>query len=99
MRSLSGVLLRQRTTLRVGGPAREFIEADREQDVIEAVRSADAARAVVVVLGGGSNVVFDDRGFDGRIVHIATRGIVSRQAGEFVEVDVAAGEPWDDFVA
>ncbi len=55
-----------------------------------------------MLLAGGSNVVVSDDGYDGTVVHVATRGIdvrdVPGDAG-LVHVDVAAGEPWDDLVA
>ncbi|MFT4164093.1 MAG: UDP-N-acetylmuramate dehydrogenase [Microlunatus sp.] len=88
------------TTLRVGGPARTLITADTEAELIAAVRVADEAGDPVLVLGGGSNVLIGDQGFDGTVVRIATRGIdadVSACSGATVRV--AAGEDWDGFVA
>ncbi len=83
------------TTLEVGGPARRFISARTESELIDAVRDCDSRGEPVFVLGGGSNVVFADAGFDGTVVHVETRGIVFDED----VIDVAAGEPWDDFVA
>lgn len=95
-------LLSDHTTLRVGGPARVWLEPETEADLVDAVRSADEAGEPVLVLGGGSNVVVADAGFDGTVVHTGRlRGIRSEDvaacSGAFVEV--AAGEPWDGFVA
>ncbi len=87
--------LAQHTTLGLGGEARKFIEASSERTLIETVRDCDARGEPVFILGGGSNVVFADEGFDGTVVRVATRGIVIDDA----EAHVAAGEPWDDFVA
>ncbi|MEO8036992.1 MAG: UDP-N-acetylmuramate dehydrogenase, partial [Acidobacteriota bacterium] len=50
-------------------------------------------------LAGGSNLLIADEGFDGLVVQIALRGISAESEGEVVTVKVAAGEPWDDFVA
>ncbi len=83
------------TTLGLGGEARRLIEARDERTLIDTVRECDARGEPVFVLGGGSNVVFADEGFDGTIVRVATRGIV---IGDGV-IDVAAGEPWDDLVS
>jgi UDP-N-acetylmuramate dehydrogenase len=97
-------LLRDHTTLRLGGPAREWVRATTEQEVIDAVTEADAAGTPVLVLGGGSNLVVADEGFAGRVVEVATRGITpdteddGAQCGGVV-VRVAAGEGWDDLVA
>lgn len=107
-------LLADHTTLRVGGPARRWVEATTEAELVSAVSEADAAGEPVLVLSGGSNVLVSDGGFDGVVVHVATRGIEA--SGSFCEiaadtavesdaacggmvVTVAAGEPWDDFVA
>ena len=92
-------LLRDHTTLHLGGPAAEFVVADTDAALIEAVSSA--GETPVLVLGGGSNLVVADAGFAGRVVQIATRGITIDSASQCagVSVHVAAGEPWDDFVA
>ena len=61
--------------------------------------AADTRGEPVLVLGGGSNVVIADRGFDGLVIRVATRGISAVGEGDCVRVAVEAGEPWDDFVA
>ena len=58
--------LRDHTTLRLGGPAKAWVRAETEAELIEAVSAADAAGEPVLVLGGGSNVVVADEGFPGR---------------------------------
>src|SRR5438105_11562652 len=85
------------TTLRLGGPARGFVRAGTEDELIDAVRAADAAGEPVLILGGGSNLIVSDEGFDGTVVQVATRG-VSRDTGPG-GLTVAAGEDWDAVVA
>jgi len=85
------------TTVRLGGPARGFVRASTEEELIEAVRTADASGEPVLILGGGSNLVVADEGFDGIVIQVATRG-VSHGAGPGV-LTVAAGEDWDAVVA
>jgi UDP-N-acetylmuramate dehydrogenase len=82
------------TTLRLGGPADRIVEAKSQQDVIEAVRQADAHGERLLVLAGGSNVVIADDGFPGTVVRILTSGI----EGDGDVRTVEAGEPWDPFV-
>jgi UDP-N-acetylmuramate dehydrogenase len=89
------VRLADYTTLGLGGPARRFVRAGTEQELTEAVRAADARGEPVLILGGGSNLVVADEGFDGTVVQVATRG-VCRESGL---VTVAAGEDWDAVVA
>lgn len=87
------------TTLRVGGPAKRVRTAETEDEVVEAVREADAAGEPVLVLGGGSNLLVSDAGFDGTVVRIATRGAhVEVDSCSGATVTVAAGEPWDPLV-
>ncbi|MGN6723973.1 MAG: UDP-N-acetylmuramate dehydrogenase, partial [Marmoricola sp.] len=97
-------LLADHTTLRLGGPAAEFVLAETEQDLIDAVRGADDIGKPVLVLGGGSNLVVGDGGFDGRVVQVATRGIDADPVEDLTchagaSVTVQAGEVWDAFVA
>jgi UDP-N-acetylmuramate dehydrogenase len=85
------------TTVGLGGPARAFVRAETDRELIDAVRAADAAGEPVLILGGGSNLIVSDEGFDGTVVQIATRG-VSRDGGPGV-LTAAAGEDWDAVVA
>lgn len=96
-------LLADHTTLRLGGPARSWVRAETEQDLVDAVRTCDEAGEPVLVLAGGSNVVVADEGFDGTVVEVATRGITADHEGDDptcggVVVTVAAGESWEPFV-
>jgi UDP-N-acetylenolpyruvoylglucosamine reductase len=91
------VQLADYTTLRLGGPARAFVRASTDNELIAAVRAADDAGEPLLILGGGSNLVVSDDGFDGTVVQVATRGI-SREGGPG-ELTVAAGEDWDALVA
>ena len=93
-------LLADHTTLRVGGPATEFVVARTQAEVIEQVAAADAAGQPVLLLGSGSNLLVADEGFDGRVVAIRTHGRkVSTDACGGADVRVEAGEAWDDMVA
>ncbi|GIE80060.1 UDP-N-acetylenolpyruvoylglucosamine reductase [Actinoplanes philippinensis] len=69
-------------------------------EAVGAVQSAAAAGRRLLVLAGGSNVVIGDDGFDGEVLLLRTRGVeVVGEDASGVLVRVAAGEPWDDFVA
>ncbi len=87
------------TTLRLGGPARQLVDAASEDALVAAVVAADDASEPLLLLGGGSNLVIADAGFPGTVVRILTRGIDPEPDGATVELTVAAGEPWDDLVA
>ena len=83
------------TTLGVGGPARYFVEAATEAEVIEAVEWARSRELPLFVLGGGSNVVVADAGFTGLVLKIALNDF-SRKGETFV---AGAGYDWDALVA
>jgi UDP-N-acetylmuramate dehydrogenase len=88
------------TTLRLGGLARDFVEATTEEDLLASIRTAERAGDRVLVLGGGSNLVVSDEGFPGTVVHVATRGVETSPAeGPRMRVEAQAGEEWDPFVA
>ncbi|XAY04208.1 UDP-N-acetylenolpyruvoylglucosamine reductase [Paraconexibacter sp. AEG42_29] len=93
------MLLAPYTTLRLGGPPRQLVEAGDEQTLIGAVGASDAAGDPVLLLGGGSNVVIADAGFAGTAVLVRTRGIRRTDGGGKVVLTVAAGEDWDGLVA
>lgn len=89
------------TTFRIGGPAGTWVVPTSEAELIDVVARADEAGEPLLILGGGSNVLISDAGFPGTVVH--TGGLrgwqiedVAACSGAFV--NVAAGEPWDDFV-
>lgn len=82
------------TTLKVGGAARFFVQANTENEVIEAFAWADENSIPLFILGGGSNILMSDKGFDGLVLQINLKGI------EIIEhIAIAqAGEDWDEFV-
>lgn len=89
------------TTLRLGGPPARYVETESEEDLVAAVREADAAGEPLLVLGGGSNVVAADEGFPGVVVRDIRREIaVTDDAGACggASLRVAAGTPWEDVV-
>ncbi len=91
--------LADHTTLRLGGPAEEWVRATSEDELVTAVRDADAAGRPVLLLGGGSNLVVADEGFPGVVVEIATEGVeVEGDTCGGAFVTVAAGEGWDALV-
>lgn len=92
--------LANHTTFRLGGPARRFVEATTEQQFVDTVADCDSRGEPVLVLGGGSNVLIADEGFDGTVVKVATRGVRAETADcSGAQLEVAAGETWDDLVA
>src|SRR5918998_6734845 len=88
----ASIALSELTTLRLGGPAAEFVPARSPAELVAAVRAADAAGKPLLVLAGGSNVVVADEGWGGVVVHVLTRGIEFGEHGERTRVRAQAGE-------
>ncbi len=87
------------TTFGIGGPARWFAEARTEDDVAAAVEWVRERGVPLFVLGGGSNLLVADTGFDGLVLHVGLLGIdVEEQDRGRVLFRVAAGEDWEHCV-
>ena len=87
------------TTLGVGGSARFLVDGHDEATIRDALTWAARRDVPCRILGGGSNVVVPDDGFDGLVVRVLTRGTAWRNEGAAVVVHARAGEPWDELVA
>jgi UDP-N-acetylmuramate dehydrogenase len=92
------------TTFGIGGPARWFVEAESEDQIVEATSWARERGLKLFVLGGGSNLLVADAGFDGLVLRVGLLGIEAYRDGspgdafgEWV-YRVAAGEDWNRFV-
>ncbi|QKW08570.1 UDP-N-acetylmuramate dehydrogenase [Streptomyces sp. NA04227] len=95
MQELHDAPLAPLTTFRLGGPATRLVTATTDAEVTETVRRADAEGTPLLLIGGGSNLVIGDKGFEGTALRIATRGFELRGT----ELELAAGEVWTDAVA
>jgi UDP-N-acetylmuramate dehydrogenase len=85
-------------TLGVGGAARWFLRAEHPEDVAAARRWCDEQNVPWFVLGGGSNVVIADRGFDGLVLQIGIAGMTASRDGNDWLIAAGAGEGWDGVV-
>jgi UDP-N-acetylmuramate dehydrogenase len=93
------VLLAPLTTLRIGGPARFLAHIDTEAALLEAVAFARARNLPLFVLGGGSNLLVADTGFDGVVLHIALADPPSiTRTPTAIDYTVPAGNDWNAFV-
>jgi UDP-N-acetylmuramate dehydrogenase len=88
--------------LGIGGPARWFVEAASEDEIVEATAWARERGIALFVLGGGSNLLIADAGFDGLVLWVGIAGIWATQGNDPKSEPwlyrVAAGENWDRFV-
>jgi UDP-N-acetylmuramate dehydrogenase len=87
------------TTLRIGGPARFFAEIRTEAGLLEAIAFARQSSLPIFILGGGSNLLVADSGFDGLVLHIALDGpILPSFEVDQVVYTIPAGIEWNTFV-
>jgi UDP-N-acetylmuramate dehydrogenase len=93
-------LLSDLTTAAVGGPAGNYVEARTESEIIDAVRSADAAGEQLLIIAGGSNLLISDDGYPGTVLRIASEGFTvnAEDSCGGVAVVVQAGHNWDALV-
>jgi UDP-N-acetylmuramate dehydrogenase len=87
------------TTFGIGGLARWFVEATTEAEIEEAVAWSTGRGIDLFVLGGGSNLLISDAGFNGLVLKICLPDF------DFIDSDneskiicAGAGVPWDDCV-
>lgn len=92
------VSLAKFTTLGLGGSARYFAECRSDDEIAAVIRLAQQRGIPLHVLGGGSNTIFLDEGFDGIVLRVSTQGVTVVQDGGATLVTVAAGEDWDRVV-
>ena len=85
------------TTMRLGGPARYLARCTTADEIGTALEWAAVQGLPVQVLGGGSNTLFDDRGYPGLVLKLELSGVRFEGGGK-VEVSALAGEDWDDLV-
>ena len=98
MKIVDGVPLAPYTSLGLGGVARHLAHCASEEDVREALRWGRSRGLPVHVLGGGSNTVFDDAGYDGLVLRVGLLGARIEQDDGGALVCAAAGEDWDALV-
>lgn len=102
-KEMTSVPLSNLTTMQVGGPARELITVTTREQLIKAAVDTWDSNEPCLILGGGSNTIVADEGFDGTVIHVQTQGIEREQdisrSPDHSRVRVAAGVNWDALVA
>jgi UDP-N-acetylmuramate dehydrogenase len=91
--------LKEYNTFGLPCTASEFFSFSAEEELVNLIRKDRLPGKPVLVLGGGSNILFK-QSFNGLIIHPLVEGIrVEKVSGSDAEVSVGAGVIWDDFVA
>jgi len=89
--------LRDYTSLRVGGPAKKFVEVGTEAEIIAAIEAA--GESPILIIGSGTNILVSDTGFEGTVIRIVNHSLQAEvDACSGATLTIGAGENWDDFV-
>ncbi len=99
MKIIENQSLKELTTFKIGGLARYFCIAKNEDELIEAIGFSKKNKIPFFILGGGSNILVSDKGFDGIVIKIEIKGIKYEENENSIRAIVGAGENWDEFVA
>lgn len=98
MKILENIPLAPFTTLGVGGPAKFFSRARTSEELVGLFDRAETQGEEVFVLGGGSNILVADAGFDGLVIRVEIGGIEFESDNNSVLIAAGAGEDWDGLV-
>jgi UDP-N-acetylmuramate dehydrogenase len=86
------------TTIGLGGQAKLLKLCQSVDEVRDCLTFAKDKKMSVQILGGGSNILFPDEGYDGFVIKIDLKGISLTEDGDWIVAHAAAGEDWDEFV-
>ncbi|MDD8017316.1 MAG: UDP-N-acetylmuramate dehydrogenase [Bacteroidota bacterium] len=98
LKILENIILARYTTLNLGGAAKYFCTCSTVDELKEALQFARSKKIRSHILGGGSNTIFADDGFNGLIIKIDLKGVSFVEDGNDIHVTAKAGEEWDHFV-
>jgi len=96
----TNVLLKNYTTFKIGGPAKYFLIAENGEQIMKALTLAKQLQIPYFILGGGSNILASDKGFDGLVVKIQSndKTFQKREVNQNIELAVNAGVIFADLV-
>lgn len=86
------------TTFKVGGYAEHLAEVKNKDELLETVEFAKANNLPIFVLGGGSDILISDKGFEGLVIRYVGNRVKFKKGNEHVLVTAEAGCIWDDLV-
>ena len=84
--------------MRLGGPAKFLAEITDRDQIVESAGWAKESKSKIIMIGHGSNIVWQDAGFDGLVLVNKISGFEVKQEGDDYIAKLGAGEVWDDVV-
>ena len=96
----TNIPLKNYVTMRIGGNARFMTDIHSAEEIAEIIARASSQNLPVYVLGGGSNTIVRDEGFDGLVLRNRIPGFeVVADSPTDTTIKIGAGEDWDSVVA
>lgn len=99
MQPQTNISLKNYSTMRLGGNAAYLMDITAANQIKPAIEWADAQNLPVVMIGGGSNIIWSDAGYKGLVLVNKIPGFEVQHQGEQSFITAGAGEPWDSVVA
>lgn len=95
----TNIPLKNYTTMKLGGNARFIADILTPEDIPPLLDKAAQQSLPVAILGGGSNTIVRDEGYDGVVLRIRISGITTiAEELNTVTIKIGAGELWDNVV-
>lgn len=92
--------LKNLTTLKIGGPAKLFAQVNTTEKLKEIIKWGRNKRERLFVLGGGSNVLISDEGFEGLVLRLNFKETkIIKEEKDHIVLKAETGKDWDKFVA
>jgi UDP-N-acetylmuramate dehydrogenase len=95
---LENVPLSQHSTMRLGGPARYMLDIEKAEEIAPAVEWAETQMIDVIMIGDGSNIIWQDAGFEGLVLVNKIKGFELDKQEYSAFATIGAGENWDSAV-
>jgi UDP-N-acetylmuramate dehydrogenase len=100
MKPTQHVSLANYSTMRLGGIADYLMDVHTTEDLVEACAWAEAQNLPIILIGGGSNIYWQDDGFRGLVLVNKILGYADHTDPDGSHLlTIGAGEPWDSVVA
>jgi len=99
MQPQTNISLKDYSTMRLGGNASYLVDVISNSQIGPALDWADSQKLPVIMIGGGSNIIWNDAGFKGLVLVNKIAGYEVQHQGDQSFITVGAGEPWDSVVA
>ena len=96
----TNIPLKNFTTMKLGGNARFMVEIRTPEEVAIICKNAKSKSLPIFVIGGGSNIIAKDEGFNGIILRMRIAGFeITADDINSTTIKIGAGEIWDSVVA